>query len=95
MDEFRGLTWSSAACPLDIRATTLLAARPLERRVRPLWWQTRIGMNIKEMVDEIRNVVGRCDRSIPEVDVMEALVNESEGWSMRLQELENAEGDDG
>lgn len=27
-------TWSSAACPLDIRATTLLAARPLERRVR-------------------------------------------------------------
>ena len=50
-------------------------------------------MTTKEMLNEIRKIIGRCDAS--EHAVMEALVDESECWRMRLEELEDEEeGDD-
>lgn len=52
-------------------------------------------MNIKEMIDAIREVVSNTDRSIPESDVLTALVAEAEGWKMRLEEIEDEEGLDG
>ena len=48
-------------------------------------------MTIKEMIDAIREVVSKCDRDIPETDVLAALLNESESWQMRQQELEGDE----
>lgn len=45
-------------------------------------------MNINEMLDAIRTVIGKTDRNLSEADVMATLVSESEGWRMRLQELE-------
>jgi hypothetical protein len=48
-------------------------------------------MNLKQLIEAIRELVGKTDRSIPEVDVMAALVNEADGWNMRLQELEAEE----
>lgn len=46
-------------------------------------------MNIKEIIDAIRETVSMCNRNILEVDLMAALVTESESWKMRLQELED------
>ena len=65
-------------------------SRPLDGMVRRLVNKEKM-MNIKEMIEAIRDVVGKSDRSIPEADVMAALVNESEMWRMRLQELEDEE----
>jgi hypothetical protein len=50
-------------------------------------------MNVNQMIEAIRDIIGRTDRSIPEIDVMQALVDESEGWRMRLDELVEDESD--
>lgn len=47
---------------------------------------------IKRMLDEIDDAVGRT-REFPEIEVMAALVSKAEGWKMRLQELEEEQGD--
>lgn len=47
---------------------------------------------IDALLNEIRNVMSRYGH-LPERMVYEALVEEAEGWSMRLQELEEDEGD--
>lgn len=46
-------------------------------------------MDINELIAAIREAVSDTDRDIPEAEVMAALVDESEGWRMRLQELES------
>jgi hypothetical protein len=49
-------------------------------------------MNIDQMLDQIRGVIGRVDRSISEREVMESLVEEADTWRARLFELEDDEG---
>lgn len=39
------------------------------------------------MIDSIRATISQCDAS--EREVFEALMSESEGWEMRLQELDD------
>lgn len=52
-------------------------------------------MSIKEMLDEIRRIIGETDRSIPEKEVYEALVDEASLWEARLYELtEEEEGEE-
>lgn len=48
-------------------------------------------MTIKQMLEEIRKIIGQCKAD--EKSTMEALVDEAEGWKMRLQELEDEESD--
>ncbi len=45
--------------------------------------------NLSDTIDKVRNAVGDCDLSIPEVDLYNALVTEAFGWQMRLEELED------
>jgi hypothetical protein len=42
-------------------------------------------MKIEEMLSAIGDIIGRCEAS--ELEVYEALLEEAEGWRMRLQEL--------
>ena len=49
-------------------------------------------MTIKEAIREIRHLMSRCECS--EKEVYEALVEESEGWRMRLKELEEEEDEE-
>lgn len=42
-------------------------------------------MEISEMLEQIDEIVAKCEGS--EIDVMEALEAHSEGWRMRAQEL--------
>lgn len=44
-------------------------------------------LTIKQMIREIQDVIGRTDRSIPEEEVLEALLTEADLWQMRLDEL--------
>lgn len=48
-------------------------------------------MSIDEVLDAIRNAIGRCDRRVPEVDLLRALVIEAADWKMHLAELEEEE----
>lgn len=48
-----------------------------------------MGISIEEMIDGIRDLICKTDRSIDERTVMEALVGESDSWRDRLQELED------
>jgi hypothetical protein len=48
-------------------------------------------MTTKQMLDQIRSIISKCDAS--EKETYEELVSEAEGWKERLQELE--EDDDG
>lgn len=43
---------------------------------------------IQRMLREIDDAVGRT-QSVPELDVMQALVDKSEEWKMRLNELKD------
>lgn len=49
-------------------------------------------MSTKQMIDEIRKIVGRCTAS--EAACLEALLEEAEGWRMRLEELDEEEKED-
>ena len=44
---------------------------------------------IETMLDKVRQAMADCDAS--EKDVMKAMVVESEGWKMRLEEIEQEE----
>lgn len=46
-------------------------------------------MTTKEVIDAIRKIMAKHDGS--EKEFCEALVDESEGWRMRLEELEEEE----
>lgn len=46
-------------------------------------------MNIDDLLDAIRDLIGQADPSIPERDLYDALVGESDGWRMRLEEIES------
>ena len=48
-------------------------------------------MNIEEVMRAVRDAIGR--HTGDERDLYEALEAEAEGWRMRLQELEDEEGD--
>lgn len=48
-----------------------------------------MNISIKEMIDGIRDLICQTDRNLTEKEVMEALVEESESWRDRLQELED------
>ncbi len=48
-------------------------------------------MTIQEMLKEINRIIAKCEAS--EKDTYEALVAESEGWSMRLDEIEEEENE--
>lgn len=50
-------------------------------------------MNTKQIIDGIRKLLGQSDGK-NERELMEALVSESDGWRMRLQELEEEGTDD-
>lgn len=47
---------------------------------------------IEKLLREINDAIGRCKAS--ELETYKALVNEAEGWSMRLEELEREIVDD-
>jgi hypothetical protein len=49
-------------------------------------------MTTKEVVNEVRRIISKHDGS--EGDLLEALMTESEGWKMRLEELEEEEYED-
>ena len=49
-------------------------------------------MTTLQMLEKIRDIIAQCD--VPEEDVYSALVGESFGWRMRLEELEHEEEDD-
>lgn len=42
---------------------------------------------IEAMLEKIRDAVAACKAS--EVDILDALVSEAEGWKMRLEEMED------
>lgn len=44
------------------------------------------------MIDKIRIIVGNC--TDPELECYEALMEEADGWQMRLDELNDEEGQD-
>jgi hypothetical protein len=46
-------------------------------------------VNAKQMIEQVRAIIARCDAS--EKDAYEALLEEAEGWKMRLEELEDEE----
>ncbi len=48
-------------------------------------------MTIERMLEEVRDVIARCDAS--EKETYEALLDEAAGWEMRLRELEAEEDD--
>jgi hypothetical protein len=43
----------------------------------------------KQMISKIREAVGQCEGD--EKDVLECLMDESDNWNMRLQELKEEE----
>lgn len=47
---------------------------------------------IEAMLDEIRKAISRCNAS--EKECYEELVGEAEGWQMRLEELEDVDGEE-
>lgn len=49
-------------------------------------------MTIDRMLKEIRRVISQCNAA--EKDVYTALVEESEGWRCRLEELEEEDEDE-
>lgn len=48
-------------------------------------------MSTKQMIEQIRTIISKCTDS--EKATYEALVDEASGWEMRLEELEDEEGD--
>lgn len=44
-------------------------------------------MNIKQMIDQIREIIGGTDRDISEAEVLSALLDEAEFWRARLDEI--------
>ena len=46
----------------------------------------RSGVNTETMIREIRKIISKCTAS--ERELYEVLLNEAEGWEMRLDELE-------
>lgn len=49
-------------------------------------------VTVNTMIKENRRIIAECDAS--EEEVYEALVDESEGWRMRLEELEDDDEED-
>lgn len=48
-------------------------------------------MTAKQVIDELRKLMARCTDS--EYALYDTLIDESEGWHMRLEELKGEEDD--
>ncbi len=74
-------------------ASMLLAIRSLVKDTATIVSEKERLMTIEQLIDDLRDLLARY-ADLPEKDVYEALLRESDDWQMRLDEL-NEEARDG